>query len=79
LGSTALDVGEYAASCPGRFTPENSVPGTPPHKKLDGPQRGMNALEKTKILLSLPGLKPASLTHHAGDLTISNEMCNHSL
>jgi hypothetical protein len=50
LLTSALDGGEWSASCPARFTPEDGAAGTHWIGGWVGPSAGLDAVEKRKIL-----------------------------
>jgi hypothetical protein len=52
-----LDGGEWSASRPGRFTPEESAPGTHWIGGWVGPRVRLDSMEKRQIL-PLPGIEP---------------------
>jgi hypothetical protein len=56
LLTSALVLGEWSASCPGRFTPGERAPGTHWIGGWVGPRPGLNDVEKRKFL-TLPGLE----------------------
>jgi hypothetical protein len=59
--TSALAVGEWSASRPGRFTPGERAPGT---HWSGGPQACLNDMEKRKFL-TLPGLELRSYAINA--------------
>jgi hypothetical protein len=54
--TSALAGGEWSASCPGHFTPEEEAPGTHWIGGWVDPRAGLNAVENRKFL-TLPGLE----------------------
>jgi hypothetical protein len=48
--SSALDWGEWSASCPGRFTPGKIAPGTHWIGGWVGPITGLDSVDKKEIL-----------------------------
>jgi hypothetical protein len=47
--TTALVGGEWSASLPGRFTPEERAPRYGLDKRLDGPRAGLDDMERRTI------------------------------
>jgi hypothetical protein len=65
--STILDLGtswRWVASCPVRFTPGETLPGTHPTGGWVGPRTGLDDVEKRKFL-PLPGLELRPLCRSA--------------
>jgi hypothetical protein len=60
--TSALVGGKLSASCPGRFTPGETEPGTLWIGGWVGPRAGLDTLGKRKIL-SLPGIEPGCPAH----------------
>jgi hypothetical protein len=54
--TSALDGGEWSASCPGRYTPGERASGAHWIGGLVGPRTGLDEEKKRKILL-LPGFE----------------------
>jgi hypothetical protein len=62
--TSALVGGEWSASRPGRFTPEEKAPGTYWIRGWVDPRAGLDNMEKGKFL-TLPGLEPQPLSRPA--------------
>jgi hypothetical protein len=58
--TSALDVGKWVASRPGRFTPGETAPLYPLDKRLGGPQSRSGRGSEEKEVLPLPRIKSRS-------------------
>jgi hypothetical protein len=69
--TSALDWGEWWASCPGSFTPRELAPGTHSIGVCVGPRASLDVVEKRKSL-TLPGIQPQR------NLTSGTSLAKHS-
>jgi len=72
---SALDGGEWSASCPGCYTPRERACHYPLDRKLGGPQRKSGHGGEKKNSQSLPGLKCMNIQpiahHYTNELLLS--------
>jgi len=68
--TSALDLGEWSASRPGRFTPRERAPGTHWIGGWVGSGAGVDTMVKTKIPSSRRELNPRTPIEYSSDIQI---------